>query len=531
MPQTIDSAKYGPGDVIAAREIPVTNLTGAKAWRVLYVSIGVDEQTLLPVCGTVVAPDSAGRIALNSGTGNMLAWSHGTVGLSEQCQPSQDPAKGIFGPQSGGIGAVSFGSQTSGNLRQGTAQNGVLQTVINRGWPVAATDYYAGGLWPANKNTMPYVIASMSGAEVLDSTRAAAQLLAAAYGPALAAKSYDVVTWGHSQGGHSAFWAAQLGRSYFAKTAPKQYTPSLRVVGTAVLAPATSFVAGPGDPQSTWGTHLGDREMHQISTTKFGSLTIKTPVGIGLMSFIVGPWPQWGATDLASGAQFPAYPSNSSDIAQGAILTAQGQKSAASMLPQCLATNALAIQQIVGPYADPATNAFFIPQIWGQPGPGGQFQGQLDKTCNTTSNAGVKAWCSWLLYNEPGPAGTSGFDKVPMSADGTPLPVFIAQGENDIVIHCVNTSAAVPQAADCLAQQFFNALSGTYCPGGSAKAALQLNYWRATASSPAGHSDIPGLASNNGQLAFPNSPLDQFLSAVFAGNGPAAGCTAKVINP
>lgn len=47
----------------------------------------------------------------------------------------------------------------------------------------------------------------------------------------------------------------------------------------------------------------------------------------------------------------------------------------------------------------------------------------------------------------------------------------------------------------------------------------------------AGHGDIPGLASNNGQLAFPNSPLDQFMSSVLAGNGPGSTCTAKVVNP
>ena len=250
------------------------------------------------------------------------------------------------------------------------------------------------------------------------------------------------------------------------------------------------------------------------------------------MSFIVGPWPQWSASTLAPGAKFPAYPSAAPDIAQSAIVTAQGQKTTSSMAAQCLgAANALAIQQIVGVYNDPAANAYFIPPIWGQPGPNGQFQGQLDKTCNTTGNAGIKEWCSWLLYNEPGPAGTSGFDKVPRAADGTPLPVLIAQGEDDTVIHCVNTSTAVPQPADCLAQQFFNALSGTYCPGGSAKAALQLDYWRNSAGTPAGHGDIPGLASNNGKLAFQNSPLDQFMSAVFAGNGPGAGCTAKVVNP
>jgi hypothetical protein len=201
-------------------------------------------------------------------------------------------------------------------------------------------------------------------------------------------------------------------------------------------------------------------------------------------------------------------------------------------LPQCLdAANTLAIQQAVGVYDNPAKNAYFIQPVWGQPGPNGQYQGQLDKTCNTTGNAGIKAWCAWLLYNEPGPAGSSGFDKVPMSSDGTLLPVFIGQGENDIIIHCVNTSNAVPQPADCLSQQFFSALSGTYCPGGSAKASLQAAYWRNTSSTPAGHGDIPGLASNNGQLAFPNSPLDQFMSSVFAGNGPGSACTAKVANP
>ena len=253
VPQTIDAVEVRAGGFDRRPGDSGDQPDGGESLAGALCRSGWTSTTLLPVCGIVVAPDAAGKVALNSGTGNMLAWSHGTIGLSENCQPSNDPAKLIFGPQAGGIGAVSFGSQTAGTLHQGTAQNGVLQTVINRGWTVAATDYYAGGLSPSNKNTMPYVVASMSGAAVLDSTRAAAQVLAAQYGPALAAKAYNVVTWGHSQGGHSAFWAAQLGRSYFAKTAPKQYTPSLKVVGTAVLAPASTFVAGPDDPQLIGG--------------------------------------------------------------------------------------------------------------------------------------------------------------------------------------------------------------------------------------------------------------------------------------
>ena len=527
VPQSVDASKYGPGDLIAAREIPVTNLTGARAWRVLYVSIGVDEKTLLPVCGVVVAPDSAAKVSLTAGTANMLTWAHGTLGVVQTCQPSTDPNTDIFGAQSDGLGAVGYGSAPAGNRHQGQPQNGVLQTAINRGWTVAATDYYAGGLWPASQNVMPFSIATMSAAAVLDSARAAAQVLAVQYGPALKATSYDVLTWGWSQGGHAAFWAAQLGRSYYTRTAPRQYTPALKVVGTAVVAPGTTQVAAPNDPPSSWGTHWIDREMHQTATMNVGTKTITIPVGVTLFADFLGSWPQWSRSIPASGAGFPAYPAGAANISQAAILTQQGIATTAQMLPECVqqqATFAL-------PYANPAKNAYFVPPIWGQPGPGGQYQGQMDKTCNTTADAGIEQWCSWLRYIEPGPAGTSSFDKVPMAADGSLLPVFIGQGEDDTAVHCINASTSVPAPADCLSRQFYDQLSGVYCPSGSAKAALQLHLWRATPTTPAEHSDIPGLASDNGHLAFPGSPLDTFMSAAFGGNGPPAGCAATVANP
>lgn len=457
----------------------------------------------------------------------MLAWSHGTVGLQEKCQPSTDPNTDIFGTQPHGLGAVGYGSASAGNLHQGQPQDGVLQTAINRGWTVTATDYFAGGLWPASQNMMPYFVATMSGAAVLDSARAAAQVLAGQYGPALKATSYDVLTWGWSQGGHAAFWAAQLGRGYYAHTAPKQFTPALKVVGTAVVAPGSTFVAGPHDPQSTWGTHWFDREMHQTAPMTVGAKTVTFSLGVPLFGNYMSAWPQWSRTSLAAGAGFPAYPAGAGDLSQDAILTQQGIATTNQMLPYCFDQ-----QFPFGvPYSDAAKNAYFVQPIWGQPGPNGQYQGQLDKTCNTTTDSGIKQWCSWLLYNEPGPAGTSSYDKVPLAADGSMLPVFIGQGEDDLAVHCINTSTSVPVPADCLSRQLYDQLSGVYCSNGSAKAALQLHLWRATQSSPAEHNDIPGLVSDNGHLAFSGSPLDEFMSAALAGTGPPAGCNASVANP
>ncbi len=526
VPQDIDASRYGPGDLIAAREIPVSQLTGARAWRVLYVSIGVDDRSLLPVCGTVVAPDSAVKISQDGGAARVLTWSHGTLGVQQDCQPSTDPAKDIFGPQPNGIGAVGYGTGAD-NQFQGQPANGVLQTAINRGWTVAATDYYAGGLWGASKNPMAFLIGSISGAAVLDSARSASRLLAAQYGPELKASSYDVLTWGWSQGGHAAFWAAQLGRSYYARTSPKQFTPSMKVVGTAVVAPATTFVAVPSDSPSTWGTHQIDLGMHQTASMQAGGKTVTIPVGITLYPNFVGAWSQWSRSGIAPGAGFPAYPADGADLARKAIVTNQGIATTDLMLPKCVQQQAA----FALPYANAAKNAYFVQPIWGQPGPNGQYVGQLDRTCNTTKDAGTQKWCSWFRYTNPGPAGINPFDKVPMSDHGSILPVFIGQGENDIAVHCVNTTKSVPAPASCISRQFFDDLKGVYCPKGSAKSALQLRLWRATPDTPAGHNDIPGLASDNGELGFPGSPLDNFISAVFSGNPPAAGCRAAVANP
>ena len=52
-------AGLGPGDLVAAVDLTAANITspgfptGARVWRILYVSTGVDENDRQLVCGTV----------------------------------------------------------------------------------------------------------------------------------------------------------------------------------------------------------------------------------------------------------------------------------------------------------------------------------------------------------------------------------------------------------------------------------------------------------------------------------------------
>ena len=95
-------AGAAPGDLIAASDLGPTHgttagfPTGAKVWRILYVSTGVDERDLQLVCGVAAAP--ADGPASVDGVGNQLAWAHGTIGLQQACLPSNNPATTFWGP-------------------------------------------------------------------------------------------------------------------------------------------------------------------------------------------------------------------------------------------------------------------------------------------------------------------------------------------------------------------------------------------------------------------------------------------------
>ena len=126
---------------------------------------------------------------------------------------------------------------------------------------------------------------------------------------------------------------------------------------------------------------------------------------------------------------------------------------------------------------------------------------------------------------------------------GQPLPVLIAQGEDDTVIHCVAPSSLVPSqpvtATDCMSRALYDAMAtSTYCPAGSKPAgSLQLALLRKSRfHSPADHFSAPGQIAAKGttaaksDLVFTGSRLQQFVDGAFAGTVPV-GCTAAVVNP
>ena len=112
-----------------------------------------------------------------------------------------------------------------------------------------------------------------------------------------------------------------------------------------------------------------------------------------------------------------------------------------------------------------------VPSLWNVPDDyrAGQFvHGGVDEACATTTEAGLEAWCAWIRWNLPGPLGEHPFPKV-ATRDGAPVPVLIAQGADDEIIHCVPADGAdpsdVPAPADCMNSALFDTLRDeAYCP-------------------------------------------------------------------
>ena len=176
------------GTLIDASPV-VQTPAGSQAWRIRYWTS--DEQARpLAVTGYVVAP----REALPPKPRNMLAWAHGTWGVTSQCAAS--PAE--------------FFASTPG-----------LSDAIRRRYVVVAADYPGLG----GAGTHGYLAGVSTARSVLDAVRAARAIPGARAGK-------EFAVWGESQGGHAALWAGQMARSY---------APELRLVGVAAAAPPTDL--------------------------------------------------------------------------------------------------------------------------------------------------------------------------------------------------------------------------------------------------------------------------------------------------
>lgn len=183
-------APEGAGTIIRSEPLE-TAPAGARGWRVLYRSTGLDGEAIA-VSGTVFAP----RAPAPAGGRPVVAWAHPTTGVASRCAPS--------------IGADGGADAIPG-----------LADLLEDGYVVTATDYPGLG----TPGPHPYLVGASEGRAVLDSVRAATNLDAAD-------ARRDAALWGHSQGGHAVLFAGQLAPTY---------APDLDLVGVAAAAPATSL--------------------------------------------------------------------------------------------------------------------------------------------------------------------------------------------------------------------------------------------------------------------------------------------------
>mgnify|MGYP000955439719 CR=1 FL=1 len=79
------------GTVVAKEEV-ATQIPGAQAWRIAYVSSDLTERKTLS-SALVIAPTGE----MPSGGRPIVSWAHGTTGVAQNCGPSQllDPAQDL----------------------------------------------------------------------------------------------------------------------------------------------------------------------------------------------------------------------------------------------------------------------------------------------------------------------------------------------------------------------------------------------------------------------------------------------------
>lgn len=180
-----------PGYLIRSEPMNI-NVSGGTAYRILYVSQTPNNQPTVS-SGMLFVPTVA-----STGERKVVAWAHGTQGFGDTCTPSR--------------------SQNPLNDLQNW-----LPEMMQRGWVVVATDY-AGLGTPGDPY---YLIGSSEAHDVLNSVRAAQSFNGSQAGN-------QFVVAGHSQGGHSSLFTAQLAHDY---------APDLKLVAAAGAAPAAELTA------------------------------------------------------------------------------------------------------------------------------------------------------------------------------------------------------------------------------------------------------------------------------------------------
>ncbi len=183
----------GPPGTIVRTEIVDGYQPEATTYRVLYTSTGYDGEPTA-ASGLILVPDGEppadGR--------QVVAYTHGTVGVTSRCAPSLAPP----------------------SLHPLFLEGG--DALLDAGYVIATSDYQGLG----TPDPHPYLVGESEAMNTLDSVRAARNLAEADAGD-------EFVTWGHSQGGHASVFSGQLAAGY---------APELRLRGVAAGAPVPNLV-------------------------------------------------------------------------------------------------------------------------------------------------------------------------------------------------------------------------------------------------------------------------------------------------
>lgn len=500
----------------------------ARAWRILYVSTSIDNLTKAAICGIVVAPNMPENIALHHAgdqlTARSIAWCHGTLGMTQRCQPSSQPEAEIWGPTPYGINALVWGSSGAGDLHTGTPENGILAGLIAAGWVVVASDYLTG--LGDSDMLEPYAAGKIEAANTIDNLRAAHQLIGQVY-PGYAPDAYDVIPWGHSQGGHAALWTGQLLDTYTTATATAN-EPRLLLSGVAAEAPGSNFIVQP-DKQPDVLPASGQLDWLANAQMSLTGVASPIPVAPFFISYLVGTWAQLSASGLPDASQMPAFP-DVGELDMTALVMPDALQTVANVNGICWADGDKLVEY-TSPYT---TTPFLQPDIANGPVIGSLQHGNLGLLCSGNPDPELAKWCAWLRYNLPGPLGDHPLAKLPRRGDAL-VPVLITQGSGDTVVHCVapeGTERDLPSASDCMSVALYEAMQAEYCPASGDQGMLSLRVWRSEAGVTDGsHSAItalPGAASLT-DPAFTESMLQQFFEDAFAGTL-TPGCSAEVVN-
>jgi hypothetical protein len=444
--------------------------------------------------------------------------------MTQRCQPSSQPEAEIWGPTPYGINALSWGSAEAGDLHTGTPENGILAGLIAAGWVVVASDYLTG--LGDSDILEPYAVGKIEAANTIDNLRAAHQLLQQVY-PGYAPDAYDVITWGHSQGGHAAIWTGQLLDTYTAATA-NAGEPALHLSGVAAEAPGSNFIVQP-DKQPDAAPASGMLDWLANAQMTLTGVASPIPVAPFFVSYLVGTWAQLSTSGVPDAAQMPAFP-DMGELDMTALVMPDALQTVADVNGICWADGDKLVEY-TSPYS---TTPFLQPAFSDGPVMGALQHGNLGVMCSGNPDPEQAKWCAWLRYNLPGPLGEHPMAKLPRRGDAL-VPVLLTHGSGDTVVHCVapeGTENDLPAASDCMSVALYESMQAEYCPAAGDQGQLSLRIWRPeTGVTDGSHSAItalPGTASVT-EPTFTGSMLQQFFEEAFDGKL-TPGCSAEVVN-